>query len=210
MSIPAEVSDGTGGDCADLHGGAESRVDDAGARSDGGGASGRTGQDRVGVPGRQAQRCGWPRAWGAPEYGWSVAQALRGGGTGWAARSGAAGQGAKIWRGSAPAGSAPTGIAAAQGVGRLGWRRCGRGAGRLGRCGVAPAASGRRAIAPAPLVVRQHRPAICRQGRRYYRPLPEPAGKRAGPERRREADDPGAGARQWICPDQAAARLFTA
>src|SRR3984893_3492829 len=33
---------------------------------------------------------------------------------------------------------------------------------------------------------------------RYY----EPTGKRAGLERRREADDPGAGARQRICPDQ--------
>src|SRR5260370_28812205 len=39
-------------------------------------------------------------------------------------------------------------------------------------------------------------------GRRYYRPLPEPAGKRAGLERRREADDPGTGARERICLDE--------
>ena len=193
MSIPAEVSDGTGGDCADLHGGAESRVDDAGAQSDGGGASGRTGQDRVGVPGRQAQRCGWPRAWGAPEYGWSMAQALRGGGTGWAARSGAAGQDAKIWRGSAPAGSAPVGIAAAQGIGQLGRGVGGRGIGRLGRCGMAAVAQGRGAAAPTALVVRQHRSAICSQGRRYHRSLPQSAGACAGLERRREADNPGPG-----------------
>jgi len=60
-------------------------------------------------------------------------------------------------------GSAPTGIAAAQGVGQLGWGFSGGRAGCLGRCGLAPAAPGRRPIAPPALVVRQHRPAICHQ-----------------------------------------------
>src|SRR5258708_7968608 len=72
----------------------------------------------------------------------------------------------------------------------------GLGVGRRGGRGLAPVARGRGPIARAALLVRQPRPEIGAQGRRYYRPLPEPAGKRAGLERRREADDPGAGARQ--------------
>src|ERR1700730_18814564 len=149
VSIPAEVSDGTSGDCAELHSGAESGADDAGAQSEGGGASGRTGQDRVGVPGGQAQRRGWSRAWGAPEYGWSVAPALCGGGTGRVARSGAARQDPEIWRRSAPAGSAPTGIAAPQGIGELGRGVGGGGPGRLRRCDMALVAQGGGCTAPA-------------------------------------------------------------
>src|SRR6202022_2670163 len=122
------------------------------------------------------KRRGWTRAWGAPEYGWSVAQALCGGGTGRVARSGAAGQDPEIWRRSAPAGSAPTGIAAPQGIGQLGRRVGGGGPGRLGRCDMALVAQGRGATAPTALVVRQPRPTICSQSRRYHRALPEPAG----------------------------------
>src|SRR6202007_1794457 len=99
--------------------------------------------------------------WGAAEYGGSVAQAVCGSWAGRAAGSGAAGPDRQIWRGSAPAGFAPTGIAAAQGVGQLGWGFSGRRAGGLGRCGLAPAAQGRRPIAPAALLVRQRRPTIC-------------------------------------------------
>src|SRR5258708_9730345 len=120
----------------------------------------------------------------------SVAQALCGSWAGRAAGSGSARQDRQIWRGFAPAGSAPTGIAAAQGVGQLGWGFSGRSVGRLGRCGLAPAAQGRRSIAPAALLVRQHRPAICSQGPRHYRSLPEPPGKRPGRNRRRQATDP--------------------
>ena len=167
-----------------------------------GGPSGGTSQDCFSLPGRQTERRGWRRVWRATKYGGSVAQALCGSWVGRAAGSRSAGQDPEIWRGFAPAGSAPTGIAAAQGVGQLGWSFSGRSVGRLGRCGLAPAAQGRRSIAPAALLVRQHRPAICGQSRRYYRSLPEPAGKRAGLERRREADDPGVGTRARICPDQ--------
>src|SRR4029077_9774045 len=55
-----------------------------------------------------------PRVRRAAEYGGSVAQALCGNWAGRAAGSGSAGQDPQIWRGVA-AGSAPTGIAAAQG-----------------------------------------------------------------------------------------------
>src|ERR1700757_702314 len=70
-------------------------------------------------------------------------------------------------------------------------------AGKASNCvGGAPGAS-----APTPNL-RPSPPLARTSGRRYYRPLPDPAGKRAGLERRREADDPGAGARQRICLDQ--------
>src|SRR5258708_6989761 len=121
---------------------------------------------------------------------WVCGASACGSWAGRAAGSGSARQDRQIWRGFAPAGSAPTGIAAAQGVGQLGWSFSGRSVGRLGRCGLAPAAQGRRSIAPAALLVRQHRPAICGQGRRYYRSLPEPPGKRPGRNRRRQATDP--------------------
>ena len=74
----------------------------------------------LGSPGGQTERCGWPRVWRAAEYGGSVAQAVCGSWAGRAAGSGAAGQDRQIWRGFAPMGSAPIGIAAAQGVGQLG------------------------------------------------------------------------------------------
>src|SRR4029077_2661420 len=119
--------------------------------------------DCSGLPGGQTERRGWPRVRRAAEYGGSVAQALCGNWAGRAAGSGSAGQDPQIWRGVAAAGSAPTGIAAAQGVGQLGWGFSGGRAGCLGRCGLAPAAPGRRPIAPPALVVPQHRPAICHQ-----------------------------------------------
>src|SRR5689334_15758692 len=106
----------------------------------GGGPPGGTGQDCFGLPGGPTERRGWPRVWRAGEYGGSVAQALCGNWAGRTAGSGSAGQDPQIWLGFAPAGSAPTGIAAAQGVGQLGWGFSGGSAGCLGRCGLAPAA----------------------------------------------------------------------
>src|SRR4029077_5826573 len=50
-------------------------------------------------------------------------------------------------------------LAAAPGVGQLGWGSSAGAAGCLGRCGLAPAVPGRRPIAPTALVVRQHRSA---------------------------------------------------
>ena len=43
---------------------------------------------------------------------------------------------------------------------------------------------GRHSVAPASLVVRQHRPAVCRESGGYYRFVPEPPGACAGAQRR--------------------------
>ena len=76
--------------------------------------------------------------------------------------------------------SAAIGIAAAARVGRVGWRYPGGRARRFGRRGLAGVAQRRHSVAPASLVVRQHRPAVCRKSGRYYRLVPRPPGQRAG------------------------------
>jgi hypothetical protein len=86
--------------------------------------------------------------------------------------------------------------------GRLGWRFAGRGPRRLGRRGLARVAPQRHSVAPASLVVRQHRPAICRQSGRYYWLVAEPCGTCAGPQRRREAVDSGPGTGHRLCSDE--------
>src|SRR5207253_5800266 len=59
------------------------------------------------------------------------------------------------------------------------------------RCRVAHSAQGRHPVAAPAFLVREHRPAVCRQGRRHHRPVSGATAQRLGGVRRQEALDPG-------------------